>query len=1645
MTLRLFILILTQMLIVLLGANALAYTGESEPGDTIRALMIMTGRSPSETVTVEEDIDGDGRIGLAEAIYWMQDAAGIPFVDSEAQDYEMDFLLSALDFEITVGERQEIVILDTPRVGNDDQAYNREDLIFTTISGEEVAQVETENLTDSEEDTYYYIRGLSQGVAVFQISYDGYTGQKPLVAVNVKAADAAGPMIETDIVLTKYDIVYFTEESVDFTFTVTTDEEATITAEVNGTVYVPQDDSFTVPLFNGYNPIVITAVGATGTTTKVINLRAKKCAFSVVNMSRTRSEFFYEGDIVTLDFTGLVQPVPKVSHIYNPSANRVTYDTDMPRYSVITGTTAQYSVNNVEMELTAAGTYSLTNGHINVNWFGSALYSEASVGASNPVLDAPQTDNSFSVLPDIHITVLENPEYAPVLFTSAVGNTEEIWPGDKVVITIEDLDIDAIAEAHPDDDDSWYPYSIIDSYTVFVSDLPGLETITSGHAEAIGEIENLKTISFTVSEETPPGTYQVRGGYVWVKYGPSWWTQETYYYKGMIPDITIVVVEAVPGQVHGALSIESDALKSRLAVALGLGEDYTGELTTAELKTLTGALDLSASGITDADMALMQYLTGVTAIDLSGNPDITSETVKKATFDWTLEKTLDFSGCTGLTELTDAAFYNATHLVGIVLPDTLTHLGAECFSGCTSLAAITLPAALETIGDRCFYGCQALTRITIPEGVTSLGARIFQSCTGLQAVVLPDTLQGIGDYCFYYCPSLSDISLPASLTAIGQYAFGVCRALPFIDVPDGLTTVGSYAFNSTGILLADLRGTAYTAGQAAAWGLTNTGIVFLTGTDAGVDPASATLNLGEETLTLTHQIPNSETITWGSTDTQVAMVSAGGVVSGVTAGTAYIYVQTAEGAYDGYCKVIVAATDTPGLAALALSDDVLNETFDPQRFYYTVNLGCYSTEIRITATLADSASTLSVNGVTTADNTPSEPAALAMGENTVTVTVTTGEITKTYDLHITMEEIYAGDTALSITNAAFAGQLALAAGKGEGYLGPLTYAELAAIEGELDLSGLGLTDTDMAAMQYLTGVSAIDLSGNTALTAAAADGSLFDWTTLTRLDFSGCTGITEIPESAFYGCSTLTEIVLPETVTALGGHSFYRCYALTTVNFPAALATIGQYAFSDATSLTSVVLPAAITGIGQYAFQNCTALTAADLSRVSPDALAESYGLFMSCTAITNMSDIQLPTGLTALPEAFFRNCTGITAIMLPDSVTALGQAVFQGCTGIEAVDLTNMTELGVGLFSGCTHLAQVTLPTNIAALPQLCFAYCTSLISVDLPATLTTLEGRVFMGCTALAEIILPNNLTTLGSSIFENCTALTAMAFPEGLIEIGSSAFSSCTSLTVVSLPDSVTTLGTGVFSGCTSLAALRLPSTITELPASSLRGCTALTEVTLPDTLTTIGDYCFRETGITHITIPNNVTEMGNYVFRGCANLVSVQLPNTLTTLPQGVFFQCTALMAVDLPDTITVMELRCFRDSGITYLKVPAGVTDIGSSAFDGCTALAILDLSATAYTAVDSSWSVPDTTTVLLPGQDAGLSATELSLAVEQSATLTHAIPEDTSVTWISSNTAVATVTAEGLVTGAYAGTALIAVKADDNSYNGTCRVTVTTE
>ena len=82
--------------------------------------------------------------------------------------------------------------------------------------------------------------------------------------------------------------------------------------------------------------------------------------------------------------------------------------------------------------------------------------------------------------------------------------------------------------------------------------------------------------------------------------------------------------------------------------------------------------------------------------------------------------------------------------------------------------------------------------------------------------------------------------------------------------------------------------------------------------------------------------------------------------------------------------------------------------------------------------------------------------------------------------------------------------------------------------------------------------------------------------------------VTSIGDSAFYGCRSLSEIVIPSSVTSIGDWAFSGCDSLSEIVIPSSVTTIGHHAFYGCRSLSEIVIPSCVTCIGDSAFYNCS-------------------------------------------------------------------------------------------------------------------------------------------------------------------------------------------------------------------------------------------------------------------------------------------------------------------------------------------------------------------------------------------------------------------------------------------------------------------------
>ena len=199
-----------------------------------------------------------------------------------------------------------------------------------------------------------------------------------------------------------------------------------------------------------------------------------------------------------------------------------------------------------------------------------------------------------------------------------------------------------------------------------------------------------------------------------------------------------------------------------------------------------------------------------------------------------------FRNCAGLTSITipnsvtcieTFAFHNCTGLTSITIPNSVTSIGYYAFSNCSSLTSITIPNGVTTIKDGTFEDCSNLTSVTIPDSVTSIGWATFHNCKSLTSIIIPDSITDIGKLAFLECSSLASITIPNGVTIIEELAFSGCNGLTSITIPNSVTSIGNSAFDRcTGITSITIPDSVTSIGDCAFFDCTNLRTAYYTGT-----------------------------------------------------------------------------------------------------------------------------------------------------------------------------------------------------------------------------------------------------------------------------------------------------------------------------------------------------------------------------------------------------------------------------------------------------------------------------------------------------------------------------------------------------------------------------------------------------------------------------------------------------------------------------------------------------------------------------------------------------------------------------------------------------------------------------------------------
>ena len=558
--------------------------------------------------------------------------------------------------------------------------------------------------------------------------------------------------------------------------------------------------------------------------------------------------------------------------------------------------------------------------------------------------------------------------------------------------------------------------------------------------------------------------------------------------------------------------------------------------------------------------------------------------------------------------------------------------------------------------------------------------------------------------------------------------------------------------------------------------------------------------------------------------------------------------------------------------------------------------------------------------------------------------------------------------------------------------------------------------------------------------------------------------VTSIGDYAFSGCSSLTSATIPNSVTSIGRDAFYYCNSLTSVIIPDSVTSIGNEAFYRCGSLTSVTISDSVTSIGDYAFSDCSSLTS-----------------------------VTIPNSVTSIGGGAFSGCSSLTSVTIPDSVTSIGGGAFSGCSSLTSVTIPDsVTSIGDFAFSGCSSLTSITIPDSVTSIGDYAFKSCGSLTSVTIPNSVTSIGRETFFCCDSLTSITIPDSVTYIGYQAFWYCSSLTSVTIGNGVKSIGNCAFYGCDSLVSVYYTGSLTSWCSINFyetfsnpkcyaselyiSGKRIQGELSIPNTATSIGNYAFESCGSLTSVTIPDSVTSIGDYAFGGcNNLTSVIIPDSVTSIGNIAFSGCDSLTSITIPDGITTIKSGTFFSCDNLTSVTISSSVTSIGKDAFdlcRDlKDVYYCGTKAQwekiTIDVGNTSLTNAT---IHFNWGSTCTHNWSSWQTVTAPTVDSEGLEkrvcskcgaeetraisklepvavtsVKLNKSSKSLTIGDNFTLTATVKPnnatDKSVTWSSSNTSVAMVDENGVVTAVAEGTATITATAS-NGVEASCTVTV---
>ena len=311
--------------------------------------------------------------------------------------------------------------------------------------------------------------------------------------------------------------------------------------------------------------------------------------------------------------------------------------------------------------------------------------------------------------------------------------------------------------------------------------------------------------------------------------------------------------------------------------------------------------------------------------------------------------------------------------------------------------------------------------------------------------------------------------------------------------------------------------------------------------------------------------------------------------------------------------------------------------------------------------------------------------------------------------------------------------------------------------------------------------------------------------------------VTSIGQEAFFNCSNLLSVSLPNTLTSIGRLAFYGCRNLLSISLPNTVTSIGQQAFSYCDAMKSFTIPKSVTTIEAMPFGYSTGMETIVVEKGNPvySSPANSNAIIVTAEnkLVAGCKGTVIPEGVKIIDYGAFTGVTGLKTIKLPRSLTKLVSQAFYKCDLTSIVIPQSVTTIETGAIHSCAALTSIKVEdgNTVYASPN------------GSNAVIEKATNNLVAGC---KTTIIPNYVKVILSYAFAGQSGSTSLTIPDGVEEIGFAAFEGC-NFETIQLPNSVKKMDYGVLRDCVSLKNVYIGNGIQKINDYIFNGCFQLTD--------------------------------------------------------------------------------------------------------------------------------------------------------------------------------------------------------------------------